>query len=105
MSYEAMAEGFARAMEEISFELANAKDYQALFNTDEMKSIVIPLYSHVMNFLCLSMRWCKKWGSTRKLAFDFFFLHGYMNDANKVREVSFIILQRWLLVKGRTRGK
>jgi hypothetical protein len=62
-----MAEGFARAMVEISFELANVQSFQALFNTEEMKAIVVPLYTHVMKFLCLSMRWCKKYGSTGKL--------------------------------------
>jgi len=41
-----MAEGFARAMAEIGVELINAKDLQALYNTDEMlRAVVAPLYA------------------------------------------------------------
>jgi hypothetical protein len=61
--YEAMAEGFARAMAEIGVELINAKDLQALYNTDEMLRAVVALYTHVMRFLLFSMKWCKKYGS------------------------------------------
>jgi hypothetical protein len=69
-----MAEGFARALEEISSELSNVKDLQGLYSTEEMELAIIQLYDHVMRFLCASMRWCMKEGSIGKFQEMIFFL-------------------------------
>jgi hypothetical protein len=61
-----MAEGFAQALGEITYELSNVKDLHALYDTEEMDTVVIQLYSHVMHFLCFSMKWCMKFGSIGK---------------------------------------
>jgi len=57
-----MAEGFATALDQIAFEISNAKDLHALYDTPEMTTAVISLYSHVLKFLCASMKWCMDQG-------------------------------------------
>ena len=69
INYEAMAEGFTRALAEIGQELATAKNLQALYETEEMSSVVISLYSHVLSFLQFSMKWIKSFGKTSKCIF------------------------------------
>ncbi|MCJ1309495.1 hypothetical protein MMC25_003155 [Agyrium rufum] len=71
VNYESMAEGFARALLEIGQELGNAKDLQALYDTPEMGSLVISLYSHILKFLCFSMKWIKGCGSAKRFITSF----------------------------------
>lgn len=63
-----MAEGFATALDQITFELSNTKDLHALYDTEEMTTVVISLYSHVMKFLCASMKWCMEEGPFGKFS-------------------------------------
>jgi hypothetical protein len=62
-----MAEGFATALDQIAFELSHAKGLHALYNTPEMTTAVINLYSHVLKFLCASMKWCMDQGPFGKI--------------------------------------
>ncbi|KAF4630948.1 hypothetical protein G7Y89_g7190 [Cudoniella acicularis] len=57
-NYHAMAEGFATALDQITSELSNIRDLHALYDTNEMTTAVVNLYSHVMKFICASMKWC-----------------------------------------------
>ncbi|KAK8128973.1 hypothetical protein PG984_010081 [Apiospora sp. TS-2023a] len=52
-----MADGFSRALQDISRDLNFVRRGTQLFNSAEMKSLVVLLYKDVFAFLCHSMKW------------------------------------------------
>ncbi|KAK8867395.1 hypothetical protein PGQ11_005973 [Apiospora arundinis] len=70
VNHEQMAEGFSRALQEISRDLNFVRRGTQLCNTAEMRALVVLLYKEVFAFLCYSMKW---YGSSRyrlRKAFD-----------------------------------
>ncbi|KAK7957773.1 hypothetical protein PG988_012621 [Apiospora saccharicola] len=57
VNHEEMADGFSRALQDISRDLNFVRRGTQLCNSAEMKSLVVLLYKDVFAFLCHSMKW------------------------------------------------
>ncbi|OAA35948.1 hypothetical protein NOR_07756 [Metarhizium rileyi] len=69
-AHEQVAEGFSRALQEISKDLNFVRRGTQICNTPEVKRYVLALYSEVFAFLCHAMKWySSSWNRFRK-AFD-----------------------------------
>ncbi|KAI2464414.1 hypothetical protein F4781DRAFT_72887 [Annulohypoxylon bovei var. microspora] len=57
VNHESIAEGFSRALQEISRDLDFVRRGTRMCNTTEMKGHVVSLYREVFAFLCYTMKW------------------------------------------------
>ncbi|KAI0454811.1 hypothetical protein F5B21DRAFT_474335 [Xylaria acuta] len=70
VNHETMAEGFSRALQDISRDLNFVRRGTLLCNTAEMKGHIVLLYKEVFAFLCHTLKWYNSsWNRFRK-AFD-----------------------------------
>ncbi|KAI1460022.1 hypothetical protein F4805DRAFT_454962 [Annulohypoxylon moriforme] len=70
INHESIAEGFSRALQEISRDINFVRRGTRMCNTAEMKSHVVLLYREIFAFLCYTMKWySSSWNRFRK-AFD-----------------------------------
>ncbi|KAI1746506.1 hypothetical protein F4782DRAFT_524269 [Xylaria castorea] len=70
VNHETLAEGFSRALQDISRDLNFVRRGTLLCNTAEMKGHVVLLYRKVFAFLCYTLKWySSSWNRFRK-AFD-----------------------------------
>ncbi|KAK6853957.1 hypothetical protein PG995_010769 [Apiospora arundinis] len=70
VNHEQMAEGFSRALQEISRDLNFVRRGTQLCNTAEMRALVVLLYKEVFAFLCYSMKWYSSSRYRLRKAFD-----------------------------------
>jgi hypothetical protein len=70
VNYEYIAEGFSRALAEMSADLSFVQDSTSISNTAKMKQLVVALYVQVFKFLCEMMKWYASAGKRFKSAFD-----------------------------------
>ncbi|KAI0883763.1 uncharacterized protein GGS22DRAFT_189731 [Annulohypoxylon maeteangense] len=70
VNHESIAEGFSRALQEISRDLNFVRRGTRMCNTTEMKGHVILLYREVFAFLCHTMKWYSSSWNRFKKAFD-----------------------------------
>ncbi|KAI1123361.1 hypothetical protein F5Y10DRAFT_270159 [Nemania abortiva] len=70
VNHENMAEGFSRALQELSQDLNFVRRGTLLCSTSEMKGHIVLLYREVFAFLCYTLKWySSSWNRFRK-AFD-----------------------------------
>ncbi|KAI1741309.1 hypothetical protein F4680DRAFT_416368 [Xylaria scruposa] len=70
VNHETMAEGFSRALQDISRDLNFVRRGTLLCNTAEMKGHILLLYRELFAFLCYTLKWySSSWNRFRK-AFD-----------------------------------
>ncbi|KAK8052307.1 hypothetical protein PG993_003692 [Apiospora rasikravindrae] len=70
VNHETMADGFSRALQDISRDLNFVRRGTQLCNSAEMKGLVVLLYKDVFAFLCYSMKWYSSTWNRFRTAFD-----------------------------------
>lgn len=61
-NYEEVGKHMSEALNEIAEILSDTADLHGLYNTEEMRPVVVSLYLQIMLFLELALKWCVKYG-------------------------------------------
>ncbi|KAK8104990.1 hypothetical protein PG999_008349 [Apiospora kogelbergensis] len=70
VNHQKLADGFSRALQEISRDINFVRRGTKLCDTAEMRTLVVELYKEVFAFLCYSMKWYSSSRHRLRKAFD-----------------------------------